>query len=147
MVRRLSRDAIVLLRELGETAKTQGCQAFVVGGFVRDLLLGHSNLDIDIVVEGNGIAFAGAFARIKGGIVRPHLKFNTATVVLPEGLRIDVATARLEYYEHPVALPTVAVGSIKRDLHRRDFTINAMAIALNPERFGTLADFYNSQTL
>lgn len=145
MVRRLSRDAIVLLRELGETAKTQGCQAFVVGGFVRDLLLGHSNLDIDIVVEGNGIAFAGAFARIKGGIVRPHLKFNTATVVLPEGLRIDVATARLEYYEHPVALPTVAVGSIKRDLHRRDFTINAMAIALNPERFGTLADFYNSQ--
>ena len=121
MVRRLSRDAIVLLRELGETAKTQGCQAFVVGGFVRDLLLGHSNLDIDIVVEGNGIAFAGAFARIKGGLVRPHLKFNTATVVLPEGLRIDVATARLEYYEHPVALPTVAVGSIKRDLHRRDF--------------------------
>ena len=145
MTQRLSRESIVLLREIGEIARQQGCQAFVAGGFVRDLLLGQRNMDIDIVVEGDGIAFAQALVEARGGLAHPHLKFNTATVVLPDNRRIDVAGARLEHYERPVALPTVERGSIKRDLHRRDFTINAMAIYLNPERFGTLADFYNSQ--
>ena len=145
MTQRLPKKTIVLLREIGEIARREHCQAFVAGGFVRDLLLGYKNTDIDIVIEGAGIAFAHALARTRGGTVHPHAKFNTATVVLPDGLRLDVASARLEYYDHPVALPTVEQGSIKRDLHRRDFTINAMAIYLNPERFGMLADFYNSQ--
>ena len=145
MAERLSRESIVLLREIGEIAQARGCQAFVAGGFVRDLLLGRRNMDIDIVVEGDGIGFAQALVQARGGLAHPHRKFNTATVILPDERRIDVASARLEHYERPVALPTVERGSIKRDLHRRDFTINAMAIYLNPDRFGTLADFYNSQ--
>ncbi|MFZ5799077.1 MAG: CCA tRNA nucleotidyltransferase, partial [Thermodesulfobacteriota bacterium] len=70
---------------------------------------------------------------------------GTATIILPDGLRVDVATARLEYYEYPAAIPTVELSSIKLDLYRRDFTVNAMAIHLNPEKFGTLVDFFNSQ--
>ncbi len=145
MTQMLPKEIIVLLREIGEIAKSQHCQAFVAGGFVRDLLLRHKNMDIDIVIEGSGIAFANALARHRGGMVHPHEKFGTATVVLADKMRIDVATARLEYYEHPAALPTIELGSIKLDLFRRDFTINAMAIHLNPERFGTLADYFNSQ--
>ena len=66
-------------------------------------------------------------------------------VLMPNGFKIDIATARLEYYEYPAAMPTVELSSIKLDLYRRDFTINAMAIQLNPEQFGTLIDFFNSQ--
>jgi tRNA nucleotidyltransferase (CCA-adding enzyme) len=141
----LDRDIMLLLREIGETAQDVGIQAYTVGGFVRDLLLHIKNLDIDIVVEGNGIAFAREFARRKQATVRTHEKFSTATVLLPDGMRIDVATARLEYYEYPAAMPIVELSSLKLDLYRRDFTINAMAIHLNPKRFGTLVDFFNSQ--
>lgn len=145
MARMLPRELMLLLQEVGEVAKSLHCQAFVAGGFVRDLLLRHSNMDVDIVIEGSGIAFARALAQRRGGMVYPHEKFGTATVALPGGLRVDVATARLEFYEHPAALPVVEFGSIKLDLSRRDFTINAMAIHLNPERFGTLADYFNCQ--
>ncbi len=145
MAQMLPRELMLLLQEVGEVAKGLHCHAFVAGGFVRDLLLHHSNMDIDIVIEGSGIAFARALVERRGGVVHPHEKFGTATVVLPDGLRVDVATARLEFYEHPAALPTVEFGSIKLDLSRRDFTINAMAIHLNPERFGTLVDYFNCQ--
>ncbi len=141
----LDKDMVMLLRSVGETAEELGYDAFVVGGFVRDLLLHIKNLDIDIVIEGDGIRFAEELARRKGGSVRTHEKFGTATVLLPDDGKIDVATARLEYYEYPAALPTVELSSIKLDLFRRDFTINAMAIHLNPARFGTLVDFFNSQ--
>ena len=141
----LDRDIIMLLRSVGETARDLGLEAYVVGGFVRDLLLHVSNLDIDIVIEGDGIAFAKEWAKRRNGTVRTHEKFGTATVILPGGNKIDVATARLEYYEYPAAMPTVELSSIKLDLYRRDFTINAMAIHLNPARFGVLVDFFNSQ--
>lgn len=141
----LKKDIILLLRSIGETADKLGYDAFVVGGFVRDLLLQVNNLDIDIVIEGDGILFAKELARYHRGTVRTHEKFETATVILPDGMRIDVATARLEYYEYPAAMPTVELSSIKLDLYRRDFTINAMAIHLNPDRFGILVDFFNSQ--
>ncbi len=141
----LSREIVQLLREAGETAAELGVNAYVVGGFVRDLLLRIRNLDIDIVIEGNGIRFAREFARRRQAQVRTHEKFGTATVILPDAMRVDVATARLEYYEYPAAIPTVELSSIKLDLFRRDFTINAMAIHLNPDRFGTLVDFFNSQ--
>ena len=141
----LDKDMVMLLRSVGETAEELGYDAFVVGGFVRDLLLHIKNLDIDIVIEGDGIRFAEELARRKGGSVRTHEKFGTATVLLPDDGKIDVATARLEYYEYPAAMPTVELSSIKLDLFRRDFTINAMAIHLNPARFGTLVDFFNSQ--
>jgi tRNA nucleotidyltransferase (CCA-adding enzyme) len=77
--------------------------------------------------------------------VRTHEKFATATVILPGGQRVDVATARLEYYAEPAALPIVEKSSLKLDLFRRDFTINAMAVHLNPDRFGLLADYFSSQ--
>ena len=141
----LSKEVIVLLQKVGGVADTLGYNAYVVGGFVRDLLLKKDNMDLDIVVEGSGITFARDLARELGGRVRVHERFGTATVILESGLKLDVATARLEYYEYPAALPTVELSSIKLDLYRRDFTVNAMAIQLNPSQFGHLIDFFNSQ--
>ncbi len=141
----LDREIMVLLQKIGEVAEQLGFHAYVVGGFVRDLLLHIRNLDLDIVIEGDGIEFARKLAGELNASVRTHVKFGTATVILADGLRLDVATARLEYYEYPAAIPTVELSSLKLDLYRRDFTINAMAIHLNPERFGTLVDFFNSQ--
>ena len=141
----LEREIIVLLQQIGEVADTVNANAFVVGGFVRDLLLKKTNMDLDIVIEGDGITFARTLAEQLNGRVRTHERFGTATVVLPSGLKLDVATARLEYYEYPAALPTVELSSIKLDLYRRDFTINAMAIQLNRDQFGKLIDFFNSQ--
>ncbi len=145
MVERLARPLIVLLRTIGETAEEMGFHAFAVGGFVRDLLLHKKNLDLDIVIEGNGIVFAKQLAARLGGEVRAHRKFNTAMVKLPDGRKVDVATARLEYYDYPAAMPTVELASLKLDLYRRDFTINALAIHLNPENYGLLVDFFNGQ--
>ncbi len=145
MTDQLAKDIIVLLRGIGEIAKKNGYRAYAVGGFVRDLLLHVKNLDIDIVIEGDGIAFAKKLAKHLCGKVNTHEKFNTAVVTLPSGLNIDVATARLEYYEYPAAMPTVELSSIKLDLYRRDFTINAMAVHLNPDTFGMLVDFFNCQ--
>lgn len=145
MLETLSRKFIVLLRAIGEVGEIAGYRAFAVGGFVRDLLMRKKNLDLDVVVEGDGIDFAKRLARHLKGEVRTHEKFNTAVVILPDGFKIDVATARLEYYEYPAAMPSVELSSIKLDLYRRDFTINAMAIHLNPNNFGTLVDFFNCQ--
>ena len=142
----LTKEVTVILRTIGEVAEKKGYTAYAVGGFVRDLLLRIKNFDLDIVVEGDGIKFAKELALHFGGTVRTHEKFSTALVIMPDGFNIDVATARLEYYEYPAAMPTVELSSLKLDLYRRDFTINAMAINLNPEKFGTLVDFFNSQT-
>ncbi|MBU4119515.1 MAG: CBS domain-containing protein [Proteobacteria bacterium] len=141
----LNREIILLLQTLGEVAQESGYHAYAVGGFVRDLLLHIKNLDIDVVVEGDGLAYAKKLGKKLGGKVRTHEKFGTAVVKMPDGLKIDIATARLEYYEYPAAMPTVELSSIKLDLYRRDFTINAMAIHLNPDTFGTLVDFFNCQ--
>ncbi|MCG6928987.1 MAG: CBS domain-containing protein [Desulfofustis sp.] len=145
MTSTLNREIIVLLRSVGEVGDEVNCNAFVVGGFVRDLLLKKANMDLDVVVEGDGISFARKLSKKLAGRVRVHEHFGTATVILSDGFKLDVATARLEYYEYPAALPTVELSSIKLDLYRRDFTINAMAIQLNPEHFGKLIDFFNSQ--
>lgn len=141
----LSRQLIDIFRTAGEVAEGLAYDAYAVGGIVRDLLLKKSNLDLDIVVEGDGIHFARALAKELNGKVVTHERFSTAMVVLQDGFKIDVATARLEYYEYPAALPTVELSSIKLDLYRRDFTINAMAIHLNPKQFGNLIDFFNCQ--
>ncbi len=141
----LDRDMIILLRTIGEVADDIGFKAYAVGGFVRDLLIKQKNLDLDIVVEGDGIIFAKRLVDKLGGRVRSHDRFITANVTLADGFKIDVATARLEYYEYPAALPTVELSSIKLDLFRRDFSINAMALQLNPDKFGMLIDFFNCQ--
>jgi len=134
-----------LLMNAGDVAEAEGFHVYVVGGFVRDLLLRRPNLDVDLVVEGDGIAFAKAFAGRFGARVRAHQKFGTAVVIFPDGFKVDVATARWEYYKYPAAMPTVALSSVKLDLFRRDFTINTLAIKLNPKEFGLLIDFFGGQ--
>ncbi len=131
------------LKLVGEVADEAGFPVYLVGGIVRDLFLHVPNLDVDVVVEGDGITFAGMLVKRTGGRMKTHLKFGTAVVVLPDGLKIDVATARLEYYESPAALPTVELSSIKKDLYRRDFTINTLAVRLNRLRYGELIDFFS----
>ena len=145
MRERLPKEAYELLRTCGELARELSVEVFCVGGFVRDILMHLPNLDIDLVVEGDGIAYARALADKLGGRMRAHHKFKTAVVILPDEQKIDVATARLEYYEYPAALPTVELSSIKMDLFRRDFSINALAVQLNPEDFGRLVDFFGGQ--
>jgi len=142
---RLPGNILDLFSTVGEVADALKYHAYAVGGFVRDILLYRQNLDIDIVIEGEGIVFAKALTKRLGGRVRAHEKFRTAVVILPDGRKIDIATARLEYYRSPAALPTVEMGSIKFDLYRRDFTVNTLAIKLNPDRFGILIDFFGGQ--
>jgi len=133
-----------LLRLAGEVADRLGINAYLVGGSVRDLLRGEENLDIDIVVEGAGISFARAFGERLHAKVRIHERFGTAKIIT-DRLKLDVATARTEYYESPAALPTVETSSIKKDLYRRDFTINTLAVKLNLKDFGLLIDFFGGQ--
>ncbi len=139
---RVPPDVREALRLVGTVADEAGFPVYLVGGIVRDLFLRVANLDIDIVVEGDGIVFAGMLVKRAGGHMKTHLKFGTAVVVLPNGLKLDIATARLEYYDSPAALPTVELSSIKKDLYRRDFTINTLAVRLNQKRYGELIDFF-----
>ena len=134
-----------LLKQLGTVAEEQGVKIFLVGGFVRDLLLRQRNLDVDVVVEGDGISFARAFAATAKCRVREHEKFGTAVIVFPDGFKIDIASARLEYYASPAALPNVEHASIRHDLYRRDFTINTLTISLSPDDYGQLLDFFGVQ--
>lgn len=146
---RLPKDVLDILEKAGALGRSRQTPVYVVGGFVRDLLLKTPNHDIDLVVEGDGIGFARAFAGGLGGRVRVHKKFLTSVVIFPgaggKEERVDVATARLEYYESPAALPTVEHSSIKMDLYRRDFTINALAIRLDCEPMGEIVDFFGGQ--
>ncbi|MGM0644768.1 MAG: CBS domain-containing protein, partial [Thermodesulfobacteriota bacterium] len=141
----LPQEVVNMLTQAGNLARDMGYHVYAVGGFVRDILLHRRNLDVDLVVEGDGIRFARRLALEMGGRVRAHKKFKTAVLILPDEQRIDVATARLEYYEHPAALPTVELSTVKMDLSRRDFTVNALAVQLDPEQFGKLVDFFGGQ--
>ncbi len=145
MEERLPPAVMQLLKNIGRKAGDMGLQAYAVGGFVRDLLLRNENFDIDVVVEGDGIRLARALAEEGKGELRVHRRFGTATLRLSDRYRLDLATARLEYYEHPGALPQVEHSSIKLDLYRRDFTVNALAIHLHPDHFGELIDFFGGQ--
>jgi len=142
LLERLSKRLFKILQDIGKTADELGCNAFVVGGFVRDLFLFRKNEDVDIVIEGDGINFAKGFAKKNQARIHYHVKFGTAVIIFPDGFKIDVASARMEYYESPAALPVVEMSSIKLDLFRRDFTINTLAIYLNSSKFGTLIDFF-----
>ncbi|MDO8282034.1 MAG: DHH family phosphoesterase [Thermodesulfovibrionia bacterium] len=137
-------EVFKLLVLAGEVAEQSGFSAYLVGGSVRDLKRGESNLDIDIVVEGDGIEFARDLGKRLKAKVKAHQRFGTA-VIVTDFLKFDVATARTEYYESPAALPQVEISSIKKDLYRRDFTINTLAVLLNPGKFGQLLDFFGGQ--
>ena len=117
---------------------------YVVGGFVRDLLLDRPAGDLDLVVEGRAIDVAEALAAATHATVRTHPPFGTATVTWEAEDQLDFITARTEFYEHPTALPQVEAASLRHDLHRRDFTINTLALALSPPHQGQLYDFYGA---
>ncbi|MCL2103140.1 MAG: DHHA1 domain-containing protein, partial [Syntrophorhabdaceae bacterium] len=141
----LPERVLELLKKAGACAERLGMRAYVVGGFARDLVMRGVNLDVDIVVEGEGVRFAEEFGREAGARVRSHHKFATAVMVFPDNFKIDVASARVEYYMEPGALPTVEYSSLKQDMYRRDFTINTLAIRLNPAVFGELIDFFGAR--
>ena len=142
---RLPRKILKLLKDLGHVADMLGYNAYLVGGLVRDVFLKHENLDVDIVIEGDGIKFAHEFSEHYGSRVRSHRKFGTAVLIFPGGFKVDVATARMEYYESPGAPPNVETSSLKLDLYRRDFTINTLAIRLNKRHYGILIDYFGGQ--
>jgi tRNA nucleotidyltransferase (CCA-adding enzyme) len=141
---RIPRNIIKILRDLGQTADMLGYNAYLVGGLVRDVFLKRDNLDVDIVIEGDGIKFAHEFAEHHGARVRSHRKFRTAVLIFADGFKVDVATARMEYYESPGAPPIVQTSSLKLDLFRRDFTINTLAIKLNKRHYGILIDHFGA---
>ena len=134
-----------LIAAAREVADRLGASVYLVGGMVRDMLLERANEDVDLVVEGDGIAFAEALAEVLDGRAHPHLPFLTAVITLPDGLRIDVASARTEFYRTPAALPEVATSLIRQDLYRRDFTMNSLAVVLSGERYGELVDFFGGR--
>lgn len=118
---------------------------YLVGGAVRDVLMDEPTFDLDIAVEGDGIAFGRALASALGGRAVPHEKFGTAVVLAGDGTRVDVATTRTEFYDRPAALPRVERATLRQDLFRRDFTVNAMAVSLKGDDFGDLVDFFGGQ--
>jgi len=141
----LSKRVMEIFKLTGSLSGRMGYKVYAVGGLVRDILMGLENMDVDIVVEGDGIQLGKRLAQRLGGKITIHRRFGTATIILEDGFRIDLATARSEYYEYPAALPTVEFASIKHDLYRRDFTINSMAIILNKKKFGQLVDFFGGE--
>lgn len=145
MQERLPSRILSVLRLAGLMAEDLDARVYCVGGFVRDLFLRLPNFDVDLVVEGNGVALAENLAQRLGGRARTHARFKTAIVTWPDGFKVDIATARTEYYEFPAALPCVEKASIKEDLYRRDFTVNTLALELNPDRFGELIDFFGGR--
>jgi tRNA nucleotidyltransferase (CCA-adding enzyme) len=154
---------LTLIRKIGEEAAERSDRLYFVGGIVRDLLLGEAISDVDLVVEGDAIGLAEALTAHYGGEIRMHQRFGTAKWLLaPEVWRaavseisepeladlpafIDLVTARTEFYTRPTALPKVEWSSIKQDLHRRDFTINTLAIRLSPGHWGEMLDFFGGK--
>jgi tRNA nucleotidyltransferase (CCA-adding enzyme) len=147
MEERLPAPIWSLLRQIGELGDELGDAVYVVGGFARDLLLRvEEHLeDLDVVVEGDGIHFVKALAARCQAEAKIHRKFRTGIVTLPSGFTVDVATARTEHYEYPAAMPVVRSGSLRLDMYRRDFTINALAIRLNQKSFGQVYDYFGGQ--
>ncbi len=143
--RRLPAAAVRLLRDLGETGDELGLAVYAIGGFVRDLLLGAANLDIDVTVEGDGIFFAEQFAARNGCRVRSHRTFNTAVVIFPDGVKIDVASTRLEYYESPGVLPTVERSSLTPRPVPAGLHHQYPGACLNSTQFGRLTDYFGGQ--
>jgi len=139
-----------LLSSIAAQAASLNMPCYLVGGFVRDLLLNKPVNDLDIVVEGDAIKLGKALVQKHGGKLTPHAKFRTAIWHIPltfnvQRSTLDLITARKESYDHPGALPTVTPATIEDDLRRRDFSINAMAIRMDGNHFGELLDPLNGQ--
>lgn len=140
--------SLELLKQAGAVALDCGVEVFAVGGFVRDLLLDRLDertWDLDLCVEGTVDQFLDRLAELWQASVHRHPRFETATLVMPSGQKIDVARTRQESYVRPAALPQVHSSNLKQDLFRRDFTINALALRLTEGNFGELVDFFGGQ--
>ncbi len=142
--RQLPSELVNFVRVAGELAANQGQSLYLVGGVVRDLLLRRPNFDLDLVLEGDAINLAEQLLQVRQGRIITHRRFGTAELQWDKW-SVDLATARSETYVEPGALPSVSPGSIEDDLFRRDFTINAMAVMLNPNRYGLLIDLYGGR--
>ncbi len=142
---RLKKEQIVLLDSIAKIASIENVSVYVVGGFVRDLLLNIENLDLDLVVEGDGISFSKILSEKFNGSTKSHQEFGTSKLTLQDKSHIDVATARTEYYSHSAALPAIEPSSIKLDLARRDFTVNSMAIKLEKQGVFSLIDIFGGE--
>lgn len=154
----LPENHLELVKAVAQVAHEKRIALYIVGGFVRDLLLNRPILDYDLVVEGDAIRLAHSLARRYGGRVTSHSRFGTAKWHLEQSVfknltaeingasqalhALDLVTARTEFYTYPSALPTVERGSIKLDLHRRDFTINTLALRLDGRHYGELHDYW-----
>ncbi len=128
-------------REVGKMAKELNFRVYLVGGVVRDLLLGKKVWDLDFVVEGDAIKLSKRLAEKYGVSEHAFPEFGTAHIKIGD-IKLEFATTRRETYPHPGAYPLVEYASLKEDLLRRDFTINAMAVSINEEDMGTLIDYF-----
>jgi tRNA nucleotidyltransferase (CCA-adding enzyme) len=137
-------DTLTILRRIGERAQALGMRAYIVGGAVRDILRGDSNVDLDVSVEGDAETFVRSWDEpgCRGTV---HGRYKTGTIVFPSGLKVDIATARREFYEYAAAMPQVSSDSLKQDLARRDFSVNAIAVSLSASDWGLLIDFYGGR--
>ena len=137
--------SLPLLQRIGSAADAEGVQAYVVGGYVRDRLLGLGDRDVDVLVIGDGVAFARALARRLGvNTVVVHEQFGTAMLPTPDG-KVEVVGARAETYDHSSRNPEVRAGTLADDLARRDFTVNTLAVALNGDDAGGLFDPFDGR--
>ncbi len=131
-----------LLETAGALGRELGLETYVVGGYVRDLLMGRDTQDLDLMVAGDGIAFARALAeRLGVDRVVAFEQFGTALIPLKH-IQVEVATARTETYQPESRKPAVEPGTVRTDMSRRDFTVNALAVSIRQESFGDLVDPY-----
>ena len=136
---RLPAELFDFLRTAGAEAGEREQKLYLVGGTVRDLILNRPNLDFDLVLEGDALKFARQLANKTGAKLMVHPRFGTANFS-HDKFHIDIVTARSETYAEPGALPTVVPGTMRDDLRRRDFSINAIAADLGPDSFGHILD-------
>lgn len=139
----LAPSVLYLLQLVQKQIDQNNLRAYLIGGIVRDMFLEIPNKDIDIVIEGDAVSLAEALQEAYGGRVRAHNLFRTASWMHPSGAKVDFSSARTEYYDFPAALPRVEPSSLKEDLYRRDFTVNALAVSINSDTYGELTDFFH----
>jgi tRNA nucleotidyltransferase (CCA-adding enzyme) len=144
-LKKLPEDILSLIYRVRDVSAAAKMPAFLVGGFVRDLLLGVRDFDLDIAVEGPGIDFAQRFCNGLECRLVTHKRFGTAAAHLANGRKLDFASARRETYPRPASLPVVSESTLKDDLFRRDFTVNTLAISLGAESFGNLLDLFKGK--
>lgn len=140
----LPQELLDALDEISRFTGSANIKTYIVGGFVRDLLLGLPNVDLDLVVEGDAVKLAQDLSKAISAKVVAHEEFRTATLILDD-YQIDLAMAREEHYEQPGSLPVVQPADIRADLARRDFTINTMLIRLDGKHFGRFSDWHHGQ--